>query len=56
MKKNNWTLGRGKVAVEICGKRRRTIDSLYDIFNLIREKSVDFNLDIKKTAKYRVGE
>lgn len=52
----NYCDGKINLFIKICGEWKRNIDTLYEIFGLIQEKSSDFGLNISKPAKYRCGE
>lgn len=52
----NYCSDKINLFIKICGEWERTIDDLYYIFGVIKECSKDFNLNISKPSKYRVGE
>ena len=52
----NYCSDRINLFIKIKGEWERSIDDLYYIFGVIKENSKDYNLDISKPSKYRVGE
>ena len=52
----NYCTNRISLFIKICGDWERSIDDLYYIFEVIKEKSEDYNLNISKPPRYRIGE
>lgn len=52
----NYCADKINLFIKICGEWERTTDTLYYIFDLIQEKSREFDLNISKPARYKCGE
>ncbi len=52
----NYCTKKINLFIKICGEWEKTVDDLYYIFGIIREKAEQFNLHISKPSRYRVGE